>query len=107
MILTSCTNAKSCCHFSTKHGKSHFSDPGLPLYLTEYIESGDIETGRSLARVTEPLDGLGAEEQVESYAGYFTVKKETDSNMFFWFIPATVSSNNGPRNLTLKRHVLF
>ena len=64
------------------------------MYLTQYIESGDIETGRSLAQVTEPLDGLAAEDHVESYAGFFTVNKATDSNMFFWFVPATVSATS-------------
>jgi hypothetical protein len=38
------------------------------------------------------LDGLDDGDVVESYAGFFTVTKSTDSNMFFWFIPATVSS---------------
>lgn len=70
-----------------------FRDAGSPLYLTPYIESGDIETGRELARVTEPLDGLAADEAVESFAGFFTVRKETNSNMFFWFFPATVKLN--------------
>lgn len=64
-------------------------DAGSALFLTPYIESGDIETARELARVVEPLDGLDAGDVVESYAGFFTVTKATDSNMFFWFIPAT------------------
>lgn len=59
--------------------------------MTPYIESGDIATGRELARVVDPLDGLAADEHVESYAGFFTVEKSTESNMFFWFVPAVVS----------------
>jgi hypothetical protein len=69
----------------------NFRDAGTPLYLTPYIESGDIETGKEMARVVDPLDGLAAGESVESYAGFFTVNKATRSNMFFWFFPATVS----------------
>ena len=49
--VTNCKNAEN---------PSHFSDAGLPLYLTPYIESGDIETGRQLAKVVDPLDGLTA-----------------------------------------------
>ena len=64
-----------------------------PLYLTPYIESGNIEEGRRLAEVTGKLDGLGVGEQPESYSGFLTVDKNYDSNMFFWFVPATVSLN--------------
>ena len=78
-------------YFSKKLSTLNFSDAGSALFLTPYIESGDIETARELARVVEPLDGLDAGDVVESYAGFFTVTKATDSNMFFWFIPATVS----------------
>ena len=64
------------------------------MYLTPYIDSGDIETAKRLSLVTNLLDGLEPEEQPESYSGFLTVKNDTDSNMFFWFIPATVSFNN-------------
>ena len=37
-----------------------------------------------------PLDGLQPEEQPESFSGFITVDKNHDSNMFFWFFPATV-----------------
>merc|ERR1712156_1037704 len=60
-----------------------------PLYLTPYIESGNVEEGRRLAEVTGKLDGLGVGEQPESYSGFLTVDKNYDSNMFFWFVPAT------------------
>ena len=65
-------------------------DVGERLYLTPYIQSGNIEEARSLAQVTEPLTGLLPEEQPESYAGFITVKEATDSHTFFWFFPATV-----------------
>ena len=47
-----------------------------------------------MAEVTKQLDGLGAGEQPESYSGFLTVDKNYDSNMFFWFVPATVSTKN-------------
>lgn len=62
--------------------------------MTPYIESDDVATGRDLARVVLPLDGLNDGEQPESFAGFITVDKAYDSNMFFWFVPATVSKNN-------------
>jgi len=53
--------------------------------LTPFIESGQINEGRVLAKVTEPLDGLEQGELVESYAGFLTVNKKKFSNLFFWF----------------------
>ena len=64
-------------------------DVGEPLYLTPYIESGDIATGAELSRVVDPLDGI-ENDPFESYAGFFEVRPETGSQMFFWFAPATV-----------------
>ncbi|XP_047999033.1 venom serine carboxypeptidase-like [Leguminivora glycinivorella] len=54
-------------------------DPGEPLFLTPYVERGDIATAKKLARVT--LNNL----EVESYAGFFTVNKTYNSNQFFWY----------------------
>ncbi|KAL0818605.1 hypothetical protein ABMA28_009038 [Loxostege sticticalis] len=63
-------------------------DAGKPLFLTPYVESGNISEGRRLARVpfTESL-------RIKSYAGYFTVDKKYDSNQFFWYFPAMVPNN--------------
>ena len=63
-------------------------DVGEPLYLTPYIESGDIATGAQLSQVVDPLDGI-ENDPFESYSGFITVRPETDSHMFFWFAPAT------------------
>ena len=60
--------------------------------MTPYIESGNVEEGQEMALVLGLLDGLSYEEQPESYSGFLTVDKNYDSNMFFWFIPATVSN---------------
>ncbi|CAG5047326.1 unnamed protein product [Parnassius apollo] len=60
-------------------------DSGSPLFLTPYIESGNITIGRQLARVpfTESL-------RIKSYAGFFTVDKKYESNQFIWYFPAMV-----------------
>ena len=71
----------------------YFRIKSEPLYLTPYIESGNVEEGQEKALVLGLLDGLSYEEQPESYSGFLTVDKNYDSNMFFWFIPATVSKD--------------
>ncbi|XP_012270210.1 venom serine carboxypeptidase [Orussus abietinus] len=72
-------------------------DPGNPLFLTPLIQAGKIEDARKQAAVQhkEMLD-------VNSYAGYFTVNKEYDSNMFFWFFPAKINPKNAPVVLWLQ-----
>ncbi|XP_046664893.1 venom serine carboxypeptidase-like [Homalodisca vitripennis] len=57
-------------------------DPGQPLYLTPYIETGRIQEARAAAKVDFLLEGL------VSYSGYLTVDKELNSNLFFWFFPS-------------------
>ena len=52
--------------------------------------SGDYRTAQRLANVTAPLDGIGVL-PFESYSGYITTNDTTNSNIFFWFFPATVS----------------
>lgn len=58
-----------------------------PLFLTPYIDKGDVETGRSLS-IVGPMPNAPT---VKSYSGFFTVSKEYNSNIFFWFFPALVS----------------
>ncbi len=62
---------------------------GEALFLTPYIESGDFQTGQALAKVVDPLDGVGAE-AFESYSGFITTNAGTNSNMYFWFCPSMV-----------------
>ena len=70
-------------------------DVGSPLFLTPYIESGDVETGREMARVDSSLlEGLN--EDVESYSGFITADKVNNGNMFFWFFPAEEDPENAP-----------
>ena len=68
----------------------NFILPLEPLFLTPYIMSGDYITAQQLANVTAPLDGVGVL-PFESYSGYITINNSTNSNIFFWFFPATVS----------------
>ncbi|XP_077384249.1 putative serine carboxypeptidase CPVL [Festucalex cinctus] len=65
-------------------------DPGSPLFLTPYLEKGAVDEARKLSVVGE-LPG----ENVKSYAGYLTVNKEYNSNLFFWFFPALMPSHDG------------
>ncbi|XP_051872859.1 probable serine carboxypeptidase CPVL isoform X2 [Pristis pectinata] len=72
-------------------------DPGKPLFLTPYLESGQVEKARELSLVG-PLDGP----VVKSYSGYLTVNKTHNSNLFFWFFPAQTCPENAPVLLWLQ-----
>jgi vitellogenic carboxypeptidase-like protein len=62
-------------------------DVGSTLILTPYIEDGKIEEARSLSAVS----GGPIPEDIPSHSGFFTVNKQYNSNLFFWFFPAEVS----------------
>lgn len=64
------------------------ADVGDPLILTPLIESGKIDLAREKAMVQHK-----EMKDVGSYAGYFTVNKQYNSNLFFWFFPAQVFLN--------------
>jgi vitellogenic carboxypeptidase-like protein len=66
-------------------------DPGEPLFLTPYIESGQIDQARNLSRVN-----LQPDYSYPSYSGYFTVNKTLESNIFFWFFPAQTGDVSTP-----------
>ncbi|XP_077978166.1 putative serine carboxypeptidase CPVL [Glandiceps talaboti] len=72
-------------------------DPGKPLFLTPYLEAGQIEKARKLSLVG-PLMGTN----IKSYSGFLTVNKEYNSNMFFWFIPAKQNPEASPLLLWLQ-----
>uniref|UniRef100_A0A6J0SQL2 Probable serine carboxypeptidase CPVL n=1 Tax=Pogona vitticeps TaxID=103695 RepID=A0A6J0SQL2_9SAUR len=80
-----------------KYGVPSGGDPGKPLFLTPYIESGKTEEGRQLSMVG-PLPGAN----VKSYSGYLTVNKTYNSNLFFWFFPALVQPEKAPVLLWLQ-----
>lgn len=56
---------------------------GEKVLLTEAIEQGDSQRARKMAAV-DPEPFLN----VTSYAGYLTVDKRHNSNLWFWFFPA-------------------
>jgi hypothetical protein len=60
------------------------------LFLTPFLEAGDIATAREASKVGFIVDGLP-----ESHAGYLTVNKAYDSNVFFWLFRAKVSMHGG------------
>nr|XP_054767401.1 probable serine carboxypeptidase CPVL [Lytechinus pictus] len=72
-------------------------DPGEPLFLTPYIESGRIAEGQKLSRVG-PLVGT----TIESYSGFLTVNSTYNSSMFFWFFPAQNKDSSAPVLLWLQ-----
>ena len=49
----------------------------------------EVDAGKEMARVVEPMVGVDVT-NLESYAVFITTNASTESNMFFWFFPATV-----------------
>ncbi|KAG9345146.1 hypothetical protein JZ751_009689 [Albula glossodonta] len=72
-------------------------DPGKPLFLTPYLDDGNIPEARRLSLVG-PLPGAN----VKSYSGYLTVNKTYNSNLFFWFFPAQERPEDAPVLLWLQ-----
>lgn len=56
------------------------------LIVTPYITRGEIDLARNLSRVSNFT-------RVQSYAGFFNVHPNYNSNLFFWFFPAAVSDD--------------
>ncbi|KAM3873372.1 putative serine carboxypeptidase CPVL [Diretmus argenteus] len=77
--------------------RSGGTDPGAPLFLTPYLEKGAIDEARKLSLVG-PLPGAN----VKSYAGYLTVNKKYNSNLYFWFFPAQERPETAPVLLWLQ-----
>ncbi|CAF2124066.1 unnamed protein product [Rotaria magnacalcarata] len=71
-------------------------DPGQPLFLTPYLEQGQIEKARQLSSVELPPY------KQQSFSGYLTVNKTYNSNMFFWFFPTQNGDKNAPVLLWLQ-----
>lgn len=72
-------------------------DPGNPVYLTPLIEQGKFDEAQKASLVGQ-LDGTN----LKSYAGFITVNKTYDSNMFFWFFPSQKDPANDPVLLWLQ-----
>nr|CAH7750800.1 unnamed protein product [Callosobruchus chinensis] len=84
--------------YKSEEAKYENDDVGEPLILTPFLESGKIDEARSAAKVS--LGGVAKD--VESYSGYFTVNKQYDSNLFFWFFPSKNDYKNDPVVLWLQ-----
>ncbi|KAM5204673.1 putative serine carboxypeptidase CPVL isoform 2-T3 [Hipposideros larvatus] len=72
-------------------------DARQPLVLTPYVEAGKLSEGRRLSLVA-PFSGSN----IESYAGYLTVNKTYNSNLFFWFFPSQADPSEAPVVLWLQ-----
>lgn len=73
------------------------SDAGEPLILTPLIEKRHIKEAQEAATVN-----FREFQNVKSYAGYLTVDKSFDSNLFFWFFPAETNYSEVPVILWLQ-----
>ncbi|KAJ6635073.1 putative serine carboxypeptidase CPVL [Pseudolycoriella hygida] len=60
-----------------------------PLFLTPLIKSGNITEARSLSLVLELPNSSVDIPSRPSYSGFITVNETYNSNLFFWFFPAT------------------
>lgn len=73
-------------------------DPGDPLYLTDLIRKGNLEDAKRLATVNHTdMNAIAP-----SYSGYLTVDKRFQSNMFFWYFPASLEPITAPVVLWLQ-----
>ncbi|XP_037641020.1 probable serine carboxypeptidase CPVL [Sebastes umbrosus] len=91
--LDSALSSRSCSSFFCRksHSVSGLNgvDPGSPLFLTPYLEKGAIDEAKKLSLVGD-LPGAN----VKSHAGYLTVNKKYNSNLFFWFFPALMANQD-------------
>lgn len=89
------------CKFPNVYPKLPFvpvtDDPGQPLILTPYIEQNKIKEALTASEVH--FNGF---KKVKSYSGYFTVNKQYNSNLFFWFFPSLGDPKNDPVVLWLQ-----
>lgn len=72
-------------------------DPGAPLFLTPLIQQGKISEAVAAAEVN--FKGF---KQIKSYAGYLTVNKNFNSNLFFWYFPSETKPETAPVLLWLQ-----
>ncbi|XP_059113846.1 probable serine carboxypeptidase CPVL isoform X1 [Peromyscus eremicus] len=70
---------------------------GWPLFLSPYIQAGKIKLAQRKSEVS-PYPGMN----LKSYAGYITVNRTYNSNLFFWFFPARIQPENAPVVLWLQ-----
>ncbi|XP_012496131.1 PREDICTED: probable serine carboxypeptidase CPVL [Propithecus coquereli] len=96
-ILGPCDGLFRSIYRSSQVSQPPTGDVGQPLFLTPYIEAGKLKEGKESSLVS-PFPG----QNVKSYAGYLTVNKTYNSNLFFWFFPAQVQPADAPVVLWLQ-----
>ncbi|XP_045420168.1 probable serine carboxypeptidase CPVL isoform X2 [Lemur catta] len=96
-IFSPCDGLFRFIYRSSQVSKPPTGNVGQPLFLTPYIEAGNLKEGKESSLVS-PFSG----QNVKSYAGYLTVNKTYNSNLFFWFFPAQVQPDDAPVVLWLQ-----
>ncbi|XP_030744986.1 venom serine carboxypeptidase-like [Sitophilus oryzae] len=79
------------------HQNGPFKAPTGQLILTDYIAENKINEARNASQVN-----YAGFQNVSSYAGYFTVDKTYNSNLFFWYFPAQNNFDEAPVVLWLQ-----
>lgn len=74
-----------CLNSSLIDAKNETEDAGKPVFLSDYIDKGQIRQARQYAEVHND-DFLN----VISYSGFITVNKTYNSNAYFWFFLSQV-----------------
>ncbi|XP_077514839.1 putative serine carboxypeptidase CPVL [Amblyomma americanum] len=69
----------------------------LPLYLTPYVAKGRVRDARERSRVSS----IRGSPDVESYAGFVTVREQQQNHLFFWFFPAIKKHPSSPAPVVL------
>lgn len=64
---------------------------GDPLMITPYLEKGSIILAQNLSRVSI-TDKIG----FRSHAGFFTIDKNYNSNIYFWYFPPFSKNEEAP-----------
>ncbi|KAF9804223.1 hypothetical protein SFRURICE_020651 [Spodoptera frugiperda] len=73
--------------YKTGRARAAF-DAGSPLLLTPYIEEKKLDEARKAAFV----DSEYLLPDMDSYAGYLTVNKKYNANLWFWYFPVSGKS---------------
>lgn len=73
--------------YKTGRARAAF-DAGSPLLLTPYIEEKKLDEARKAAYV----DSDYLLPDMDSYAGYLTVNKKYNANLWFWYFPVSGKS---------------
>lgn len=96
-VLLICVAAASAFNPYPKGRDVYFKDDAGPkMMFTEYIKAGKAHEAKSLSLVT------GLSPNITSYAGFFTVDEDCDSNLFFWFFPSQNDPSKDPVSIWLQ-----